>query len=306
MRLTRRGRPATAAGRATALVLAAGLALAACSSNTPSFPAEAGAPSFPAGTTMDRLHRAGAITVGVKVDQPGFGFRNMVTGKLEGFDIEIAELIAAGLGLAPEQIHFVEAISSKREELLQQRQVDIIVATYSMTPDRAEKVGQAGPYYATGQQLLVRAEDKSKITGPDDLSGRRVCSARGSTSYKRMSHVYPTVQVIGADYYTQCVQKLLGKDVDAVTTDGTILAVYAAQEPDKLAVVGKPFSTEEYGVGYPKDDFAFCRYITNVLRQGISDGAWDRAFDDTLGKAGVPRPDERPAPQDCQPDQPRS
>src|SRR5262249_26452766 len=107
MRPNRRGR--LAAGRVTALVLAAGLALTACGANTP---------SFPAGTTMDRLHRAGAITIGVKVDQPGFGFRNLVTAKLEGFDIRIAELIAAGLGLSPRQIHFVEAVSSEREKLL--------------------------------------------------------------------------------------------------------------------------------------------------------------------------------------------
>src|SRR5262249_12522498 len=252
------------------------------------------------------LHRAGSITIGVKVDQPGFGFRNLVTGKLEGFDIRIAELIAAGLGLAPEQIHFVEAISSKREELLQQHQVDIIVATYTMPPGGAETVGQAGPYYATGQRLLVRAEDKNKITGPNDLRSRTVCSVLGSTSYKRMIHDYPTVQVKGDYYYTQCVQELLGKTVDAVTTDEAILAVYAAREPDKLAVVGDRFSLEEYGIGYPKGDLSFCEYITNVLSQAINAGAWDRAFDDTLRKAGVPRPAQPPAPRPCQPEHPSS
>jgi glutamate transport system substrate-binding protein len=294
MRLTRRGRLATTGRAAAALVLAAGLALA-CGSNTP---------SFPPGTTMYQLHRAGSITIGVKFDQPGFGFRNLATGKLEGFDIRIAELIAAGLGLTPRQVRFVEAISRERETLLQNHQVNLIVATYSITRDRAEKVGQAGPYYATGQRLLVRKADRGRITRPADLANRKVCTVLGSTSLENITNNYPEVQVTPADYYTQCVQQLLGGTVDAVTTDDAVLAVYVAQEPDKLAVVGDPFSVEEYGVGYPKGDYAFCQYITNVLRQAINDGSWRRAFDDTLGKAGLKPPDPLPAPRDCPPAQP--
>jgi glutamate transport system substrate-binding protein len=297
MRLTRRGRLATTGRAAAALVLAAGLALTACGPNNT---------SFPPGTTMYRLHRAGFITIGVKVDQPGFGFRNLVTKKLEGFDIRIAELIAAGLGLSPRQIHFVEAISRERETLLQNHQVNLIVATYSITPDREKKVGQAGPYYTTGQRLLVRKADQDKFTRPADLANRKVCTVRGSTSLENIANNYPDVQVMPADYYTKCVQLLLGGAVDAVTTDDAVLAVYVAQERDKLAVVGKPFSVEEYGVGYPKGDYAFCQYITNVLRQAINDGSWRRAFDDTLGKASVKPPDPLPAPRDCLPAQPLS
>ncbi len=300
MRPARRRRLATTAGRATALVLAAGLALTACDTSTP---------AFPAGTTMGQLQRKGAITIGVKVDQPGFGFRNLVTGKLEGFDIRIAELVAAGLGLTPRQIHFVEAISSEREALLENRQVDIVVATYSITPERKKQVGQAGPYYTTGQRLLVRDEDKTTLTSPEVLArkNKKVCSVKGSTSLKKIINNYPAIQVRAEKYYTQCVQELLEGNVDAVTTDGAILAVYAAQEPDRLAVVGEPFSIEQYGIGYyPKSDYAFCQYITNVLRRAVSDGDWVRAFDETLGKAGAERPDQVPSPRDCQAAQPRS
>ena len=274
------------------------LGLAACGGNdegaNPEVKSEV---KFEAGTTMDKLNKAGKITVGVKFDQPGVGFKDPATGKPEGFDIEMAKIVAAELGLKPDQIEYVETVSKNREPFIQNGRVDIVIASYSITDTRRQVVGQAGPYYVTGQQLLVREEDKDRITGPDKLSGVKVCSVTGSTSIKNAQE--KGAQPVPFSTYTECVQQLLNKSVDAVTTDGAILLGYAAQQPDKLEVVGEPFSEERYGIGYKKGDQAFCQFLTDTIKKAEENGDWEKAFKDTLGKAGVETP-EKPTPDPCQ------
>jgi glutamate transport system substrate-binding protein len=167
--------------------------------------------------------------------------------------------------------------------------VDIVVASYSITDDRRQVVGQAGPYYVTGQQLLVRQDDADTINGPEDLKGIKVCSVEGSTSLATAEDKYgadPTPQ----GTYSECVDALTNETTDAVTTDGAILLGYAAQDPDNLEVVGKPFSEERYGVGYKKGDTQFCQFITDTIQAAMDDGTWATAFKATLGKSGVKTP----------------
>ena len=151
-------------------------------------------------------------------------------------------------------------------------------------------VGQAGPYFTTGQQLLIRAEDEDAITGPDDLAGRRVCSVTGSTSLDRVVTEYDA-DPVGFTTYSECVDRLREDEVDAVTTDGAILLGYAAQRPNLFRVVGEPFSEERYGIGYPKDAAGMCDFLNEVLELSFEDGSWAEAFDTTLGMAGVETPD---------------
>jgi glutamate transport system substrate-binding protein len=257
------------------------------------------APTFAAGTTMDRLQRAGSIRIGVKPDQPGLGFRNPATNDYEGFDIEIATIVAAELGLTRRQIKFVTTTSAVREQYLAGGRVDLVIASYSMNDRRRETVGQAGPYFVTGQQLLVRAADRDVITGPDDVRSDRVCSVRGSTSIEVWRRRYGSTPV-DETTYTDCVRRLLTHSVDAVTTDGVVLLGYVAQLPTKLAVVGAPFSDDRYGIGYPKGDLALCEFLTGVIAEIERDGRWDAAFDRTLGKTGVPAPPKPPL-QPCRP-----
>jgi ABC-type amino acid transport/signal transduction systems, periplasmic component/domain len=194
--------------------------------------------NFAAGTTMAKLSEAKSVKIGVKFDQPGLGYKKPGTDTPEGFDVEIAKIVAAKLGIEPGQIEWVETVSKNREPFLQNGTVDMVVASYSITDERRKTVGQAGPYYVTGQQLLVRKDDSS-ITGPDALTGKKVCSVTGSTSIKTVQEKYGAAPVPFATY-TECVQQLLNNSVDAVTTDGSILLGYAAQQPDKLKVVGAP------------------------------------------------------------------
>ena len=254
--------------------------------------------SFDSGTTMADLSEAGKIVIGVKKDQPGIGFQQAGDDAPTGFDIEIGRMIAAGLGIEDSGIEWKETISDNREPFLESGEVDIVVASYSMTPERQAIVGQAGPYYVTGQQLLVREEDKDKITGPEDLKGVKVCSVEGSTSLATAEDKYgadPTPQ----GTYSECVSALENGTTDVLTTDGAILLAYEAQNPDALEVVGEPFSEERYGVGYQKpDDTEFCEFITSTLQKAMDDGTWAKAFEATLGKSGVETP-EPPTMDPC-------
>jgi glutamate transport system substrate-binding protein len=236
------------------------------------------------------LADSGKITIGVKIDQPGIGFKAPGADAPEGIDIEVGKILAGALGINEDDIKWVETVSDNREPFLQQGNVDLVLASYSITDERRAVVGQAGPYYVTGQQLLVREDDKDKITGPDALKDIKVCSVEGSTSLQRVEDEYGAKPVPFATY-SECVEQLKSETVDAVTTDGAILLGYAAEDPDALEVVGDPFSEERYGVGYKKDAEGMCDFINETLQKSFDDGTWADAFEATLGASGVETPD---------------
>jgi glutamate transport system substrate-binding protein len=247
---------------------------------------------FPAGSTMAELNEAGSIRIGTKFDQPGLGNIDLETDEPEGFDVEIAKLIAGKLGIAEDDIEFIETISANREAFLANDRVDMIVATYTINDERKAQVDFAGPYYVAGQDLLVRADDDS-INGPDDLAGKRVCAVTGSTPIARIRESYPEAEPVEFDTYTECVDQLEAEQIDAVSTDNIILAGYAADPRYEglFRVVGETFSDEPYGIGVPKGDDEFRAFINDVLEDAFQDGTWEEFFDATLGESGVEAPE---------------
>jgi glutamate transport system substrate-binding protein len=229
------------------------------------------------------------LVMGVKADQPGLGLQTGST--YEGFDIEIAKIVAKGLGVEESGIEWKTTVSANREPFLQQGQVDIVVASYTINDERKKVVAFAGPYYVAGQDLLVPTN--STIAGPEDLAGKRVCSVRGSTPAGRIKEEYPQAQLQEQDDYSDCVQAMVGGAFDAVTTDDIILAGYAAQQQyaGKFKVVGKPFSEEPYGIGLAKDDTEGCERINEILKEAAADGSIKAAWDKTLGASGKPAPE---------------
>lgn len=236
----------------------------------------------------------GNLTVGIKFDQPGLGLRNP-DGTFSGFDVEVAKYVAEQLGVSEDNIEFKESPSAQRETLIQNGEVDYVVATYSITDARKEKVDFAGPYFVAGQSLLVRA-DNTDITGPESLNGgKRLCSVAGSTPAQKVKDTYAQdVQLQEFDTYSACVEALRNGAVDAVTTDDIILAGYAAQSPGEFKVVGEPFTEERYGIGLALGDDESRTAINDAIDEMISSGAWEAAFQETVGASGYPLPE---APQ---------
>lgn len=244
---------------------------------------------LPGSGTWKKAKRRGHLVVGAKEDQPFLGEKNPATGAYTGFDIEIAKMVAASLGFEPKTIRFRTIASANRETALQNGQIDYYVGTYTINDLRKKLVGFAGPYYMAGQGLLVRT-DEDDIKGPQDLAGKRVCSAAGSTPYQRIQKDYPKATLVAYDTYSVCVDNLLTYQVDAVTTDDAILIGYAAKVPDELKVVGKPFSKEPYGIGVPKGDNTLRFAVDDALAAREKNGDWKKAYDATLGLSGVPAP----------------
>jgi len=236
--------------------------------------------------TFDAMKQRGRVVVGVKDDQPNLGFRDATTNEFSGFDIDIARMVAGGLGFSPDQIDYKVIPSAAREDNIERGDVDYYVGTYTINDKRKQRVGFAGPYYVAGQSLLVRADDDA-ITGPQTLQGKRVCSVTGSTPIQRVKDQKLTDQVVEFQTYTQCVDQLINNQVDAVTTDDAILLGYAAQNPQQLKVVGEKFSSEPYGIGVPKGDTALRNKINDLLQASIDDGTWKTIYDGTLGKSGT-------------------
>jgi glutamate transport system substrate-binding protein len=240
-------------------------------------------------TVVDKAKNEKKLVIGVKADQPGLGLRKP-DGTYEGFDIDVAKYVAKELGVEESGIQFKETVSANREPFIQQGQVDLVVATYSITDARKQKVSFAGPYFIAGQDLLVRAEDNS-ITGPESLDGKKLCSVAGSTSAQKIKDEYAKqAQLQQVPGYSDCVDRVLGGQLDALTTDNVILAGYAAQQQGKLKLVGKTFSEEKYGVGMKKDDKATRDAVNNALQKMFDDGSWKAALEKHVGPSGFPIP----------------
>jgi glutamate transport system substrate-binding protein len=237
--------------------------------------------------TFDKIQQRGRVVIGVKNDQPGLGIVDPTTNTYSGFDVEIGRLVAAKLGQGADKIDYKVVQSAAREDAISRGDVDYYVGTYTINDNRKQRVGFAGPYFVAGQGLLVR-KDETAITSKDTLKGKKVCSATGSTPLQRVQQQQLTEpsNIIAFQTYGQCVDQLMSNQVDAVTTDDSILKGYAAQSPDKLKVVGDTFSTEPYGIGLAHDDKALRDKVNDILQASFDDGTWQKIYDATLGKSG--------------------
>lgn len=236
-------------------------------------------PTFEAGTTMAELAEAGTITIGTKFDQPLFGLMGP-SGVPEGFDVEIGKIIASELGIAEEDIEWKEAVSANREPFIQNGEVDIVIATYTINDKRKEVVSFAGPYYMAGQSILTLA-DNDDIESEDDLVGQPVCSVTGSTPAAKLAEI--GAEPVLTDTYSNCLEPLRNGQVVAVSTDNVILAGLAAQNEGEFKVVGEPFTEEPYGIGLALEDTEFRMWINDVLEEAYEDGRYEEAWNSTAG-----------------------
>jgi glutamate transport system substrate-binding protein len=278
--------------------------LAACGqqaslgSSGASAPPVANGAAFPEGSTMAKLASAGTVRVGTKFDQPLFGLKGL-DGKPEGFDVEIAKIVAAKIGIPADKITYTETPSKIREDVLVNNQVDMVVATYTINDARKQKVSFAGPYYIAGQDLMVKA-DNTAITGPDTLkaANARVCSVSGSTPAKEITKYVDQANIVLFDVYSKCADALRNGQVEAVTTDNVILSGLVSTSQGAFKLVNKPFTKEPYGIGIAKGNTAFCQFINDTLKAASTDGTYAAAWKATVG-AVQPDVPELPTANTC-------
>lgn len=248
---------------------------------------------------MAKIAASGTVRIGVKTDIPDIGYLppgSPAGTAPTGFDIEIAKIIAGDLQIAPGAIEWVSVGTADRESAITTSKVDLVIATYSITEERADVVGQAGPYYITGQQLMV--QDDSEITGLEDVEGRTMCSVAGSESDEVLVEHGAITKAYTS--YSACVDALVAGDLDIVSTDGAILAGFVEQHPDDVQIVGSPFGNQRYGIGFQHGDVEMCHFLRESLLKAYEEGTWKSAFESTLGKGVVEAP-RAPRPDTCPP-----
>ncbi|WP_231335753.1 glutamate ABC transporter substrate-binding protein [Actinomadura graeca] len=209
-----------------------------------------------------------ALVVGVKADQPGLGL--LEKGTYRGFEVDVGTHIARRMGA--KRVTFRTVTSADRERLLNDHSVDLVLASYSITPDRAKAVTFGGPYYVAHQDIMVRRGEEG-IQNVRDLAGRRLCQASGSVSTERVViglGIRP--RLVPSPSYSECVRKLLGGDVDAVSTGDLVLAGFAARYRDRVKIVNAPFTDERYGVGLRSGDVDGCEKVNRALTVMYQDG----------------------------------
>jgi glutamate transport system substrate-binding protein len=225
----------------------------------------------------------GQILIGVKADQPGLGFFDATKNAYSGFDILIAQMVAAGLGFSSSQIQFSPIASQDRETELENGTVDLVVASYSYSAARAKLVSFAGPYFTTPEALLL-ARNNTTITGVDSITdSTRVCAVSNSSTVGNITPLQPVVK----NTYGECVAALKSSEADVVYSDYALLLGYASQDPNSLKLIDTNESTQYYGIGLPLGDSLLQQTIDNLLSAAVSNGTWRAIFNSTLAPEGL-------------------
>jgi glutamate transport system substrate-binding protein len=237
--------------------------------------------SIPNGTLMAKIKQAGVLTVGGTDAGPVFSIKDPVTGKLTGFDADLSQMLAKYIIGKPSTSLTLTSVAT-REALLQNGAVDTVFATYTITPARAKKVDFAGPYYTSGDAILVKKSNTS-ITKVSDLNGKTVATESNSTASADIAKAAPQAKVTLFADDNSCVQAVQQGRADAYVLDQGILLGDATKATD-VKVVGEPFTQEPYGIGTPKQNPEMKTFVDAWLTQIQASGLWQRLYLLTIGK----------------------
>ncbi|MDL4818098.1 glutamate ABC transporter substrate-binding protein [Actinomadura opuntiae] len=275
--------------------MALSLAVSACGSDKEKTEAK---------TVVQKAKEDKKLTIGIKFDQPALGLKKP-DGTFAGFDVDVAKYIAKQLGVPESGITFKETTSANRESFLGGGQVDLVVATYSITDARKQQVTFGGPYYVAHQDTMVKASNNS-IKKAQDLKGKKLCRAAGSNSFRRVTEGPPDgklnikgVTLVDASSYSECVSKLKSGALDAVSTDDLILAGFAAQQKGAFKVINDPFTDEKYGVGIKKGDKETCEAVNAAIQKMYTDGSAKTYLEQNFSGTGLKLVTTAPQMEGC-------
>ncbi len=251
--------------------------------------------AMPTNSTMDKIRKRGRLIAGVSSDTLLLGARNPVTGRIEGFDIDVLRAVSQAIFGDPDKVELKVITAAQRLPSLKDGSVDIVARNMTITCARWKEIAFSSEYYRSGQKVLVRLGEKTtdgkKINGIEDLKGKKVCAPNGSTSMGKL-RTFKGLEPVGSDTHTGCLVLFQEGRVDAITGDDTVLAGLAAQDPYAQVIQAPPFTAEPYGLGVNKSDVDFVRFVNAVVAKSKGDGSWQRSYQtwlaDALGKAPEP------------------
>lgn len=238
--------------------------------------------AMPAGSAMAKIQARGRLVVGVDQNTYLFGYRNAFTGTIEGFDIDMLREVARAIFGDPNRIQFTVITAAERISAVKDGQVDIVADTMTINCERRKDVDFSAVYYEAGQRVLVQRG--TGVRSIADLVGKRVCAAKGSTSIKTIAA--RKAVPVAVDNWTDCMVLLQQSQIEAVSTDDTILVGMAAQDPH-TEIVGTPFTSEPYGMAISRSAPEFVRFVNGVLEKARADGTWAKIHQRWLGQLGA-------------------
>jgi polar amino acid transport system substrate-binding protein len=233
-----------------------------------------------AGSHMQTIKDRGRLILGTNQGTVLFSSRDPFTGRIEGFDIDMAREIAKSIFGDPDRVEIRIVPNAARMDRIEDDTVDLVISTMTTNCARKERVDFSTVYYEAGQRVLVGKD--SPVQRIEDLGGRPVCSVAGSTSLDNLTRVDPKPELVVRSDYGACLVAFQLGEAEAVSTDDTILAGMAAQDP-YAKVVGPRFTEEPYGIAIAKTHPEFTRYVNAVLERMRADGTWARIHDRWLG-----------------------
>lgn len=256
-------------------------------------------PSPASGPAVERIKKAGKLVVGVDQNSYRWGYRDPSSGDLVGFDIDLVKAIARDILGDENAVQYKTVPTKKRFEAIRKRQVDMVVRTVTISCERIddEDVSFSSAYFKAGQQLLVPRQGSTIKDFNDTLKGKKVCTASGSTAELKLDAEPHGSKKVLVDNQLDCLVLLQLGQVDAALTDNALGAGLAAQDP-AVRLIGKPVTTEYYGVAMNNQDTDLVRRVNNVLENyssGGSDSAWEKAYGTWL-KAVFPGVEGPPTP----------
>ena len=240
-----------------------------------------------------KIKKAGVLRLGGTQTSNLFSLLNEKDGKLRGFDAGLAQLITRYILGDSSRFAFTQVTSSTREQVLINDQVDLVFATYSITPARAEKISFAGPYYTSQAGVLVKAGNTS-IGSYTNLAGKKVATQAGSTGPAILKQYAPDATVLEFQTHQEAVDALKQGRVDAYVTDYTLLLNTLSLGTGEVQLAGASFGAEDpYGVGVPKGSDAVA-FLNAFLKKIEADGTWAKlwtvAIGERTGNKNVPTP----------------
>jgi ABC-type amino acid transport substrate-binding protein len=243
----------------------------------------ADAATIASSTWASKIKQAGTLRLGSVQTSNLFSLLNEKDGKIRGFDAGLAQLLTRYILGDGAKYQFAQVTSSTREQVLINDQVDMVLATYSITPARAEKISFAGPYYTSQAGVLVKANNKT-IQSYNDLAGKKVATQAGSTGPAILAQYAPKSVVQEFQTHQEALDALRQGRVDAYVTDYTLLLNVLSLGTGDAKLAGAPFGAKDpYGIGLPKgsDGVAF---INNFLKKLEADGTWAKLWTISIGQ----------------------